>query len=357
MKLFKVISRSLVGLGLLATQAAFADSISPNSYSATLGLGESVTITKTVTVDEITTGVLDVMFLIDTSGSMGSEIDAAKAAAGDILTGLSGFGNVATGVGYYSEPGSEGVYHDLTTDTATGQADINSIYLNQGGNGGDFPEEGINAVYQAASDASWRPGSSRFIIALGDATFKESDGVTQAMAQAALDGNDVTFIGIDYGYMTMSSYGGIDPTLFADATGGSIIASSGLSTADLVADILAGLTAAFEEYSEVTVSDLLGGMPGVSVTVACVSADGAACSGDTATGSYDRSESRDFVFDVTFTGLEEGTHVFDTYGLVDGGIVATENDIITVAAVPEPGTVFLLGAGLVGMFASRRKRA
>lgn len=343
---------------------SMADSIDPSSYSATLAVGESTTIRKTVTVEEsITSGILDVMFLIDTSGSMGGEIAAAKTAAGAVLTGLAGFGNLAAGVGYYDEPGPgpgfpPAIVSDLST---TADATIFSgITLGMGGGGGDFPEEGIRSVTELADGASWRPGSTRFIVALGDATFKESDGFTLAGAQTALDDKNITFLGIDYGFMTRDDFGGIDPTVLADATGGSIISASGLNIDDLVADITAGITAAFAEYTEVTVDDLGAGLPGVGVAVTCVSADTGTCAGDTATGMYDRSVARTFEFDVTFTGAEEGTHVFDTLALVDGGVVATEADRIivgdgTVPSVPEPGTLALMSLGLFGIGFMRRR--
>ena len=348
-------------IALLAPQLVMADSIDPAVFEGALDVDESVTIRKTVVVDEGTTSaVLDVMFLIDTSGSMGPYITAAKAAAADILTGLAGFGDVATGTGFYSEPGSQGVYRDLTTNPTTGQQNINDINLSLGGGGGDFPEEGINGTFEAATNASWRPGSNRFIIALGDATFKESDGTTLGMAQTALADNNITFIGLDFRNMTRSDFGGIDPTVLADATGGAIYTAS-IDPATIVTAILDSITASFLTYSSVGVSDLGGGLPGVAVSSVCVSADGTPCSGATATGSWDRSVARSFEFDVTFTALAEGTHVFDTYALVDGGIVATEADKIFVGegvtTVPEPGTLALFGAGLLGMGLMRRRRS
>ncbi|MEJ2521608.1 MAG: VWA domain-containing protein, partial [Gammaproteobacteria bacterium] len=212
---------------LLAPGWASADSIDPASYADTLEEGESVTIRKTVTIDEGTTSsLIDVIFLIDTSGSMGGEIAAAKTAASDILSGLAGFGNVATGSGYYSDPGYDGLYRSLTTNATTGQQNINDIDLLLGGGGGDFPEKGFAATEQAAEGAAWRPGSNRFIIAFGDANFKESDGSTVDTTIAALNENNVTFVGLNFGSLTSSGFGGIDPTVLSDATDGSIVPAS-----------------------------------------------------------------------------------------------------------------------------------
>ena len=361
----KYILTPLLGIGLLlGSSAACADSIDPLSYSDTLAVGESVTITKTVTVDTVTSGVLDVVFLFDTSGSMGPFINAAQTAAEDILDGLNAFGDVASGTGYYSEGsglGLDGVFRPLTTDPAQQIQNINDISLGLGGGGGDFPEKGFAGTKDAAENSAWRTASNRFVIALGDATFKESDGATLANTTAALLDNNTTFIGIDFANMTRDDFGGIDPTPMAIDTGGAMFTASS-DPATIVTAIVDSVTGVFAEYDAVTVDDLGAGLPGVDVSVVCTGADVGACNGASAEGNYDRTSTRVFTFDVTFTGLAEGTHAFDTHALIDGGIVASEADTITVGdgggpAVPAPATLLLMGLGLVGMGAARRRRA
>ena len=84
---------------------ALADSIAPSSYSTSLKPGASVTITKTVTISAGTPGtaLLDVFFLADTTGSMGTAINNVKVGAAAIMANISGLGDVAYGVGEYKD--------------------------------------------------------------------------------------------------------------------------------------------------------------------------------------------------------------------------------------------------------------
>ncbi|WP_298844219.1 VPLPA-CTERM sorting domain-containing protein [uncultured Roseobacter sp.] len=366
------------GVGLLLSglsSVAFADSIAPDTYSATLEVGESVTIRKTVVIDEAkpTGALLDVHFLFDTSGSMGGAINSAKAAAAAIAADLGSF-DFAVGVGAFGEnaglvgdpcvftrfgngcsspgdliaaPGSV-INQDITVGDISGIADIT---LNDPDFGGDGPERGNDAVALAAGELTWRPGSKRVIVALGDSTWKE-DITDDAAVIAALAAEDVDLIGINFGGSGFRND--------VESVGGTVF-DGGTDAGDLADAISAGIGSIFASYSTVQVTDMGAGLPGIDVSAVCVDAAGGVCSGDTATGSYERSDTETFLYDVTFTALEAGFYSFDTVAKVDGGIVAREADRFTVTdgtpVIPVPASLPLLAAGLGGFgFLARRKR-
>jgi hypothetical protein len=367
-----------LGLALviaLVPGLALADTISPDTFETTLDVGESTTITKTVTVSEgrPTTAKVDVFFLADTTGSMSGQIAAARANATDIMNNLSSLGDVWFGAGNYGDI-TDPVFTyrqdaALSSSQATAQAGIDTWTAFSGG---DFPEANLIALERVAREEAWRDGSKRIIVTFGDApghigrlddepdAFGNFITSSETNAIAELVGNDII---VHLGNTT-----GDDPTSgmnaaaggaaagqanrIAAATDGSVfeLGSSGEDIADL---IIAAIEASFADYSEVSL--MVNAVPGVDVEVSPLAYN----------GEYDRSEERTFDFEVTFTGVTPGIHEFTIDALVDGGIVGTENDIITVrgdvpppSAVPLPAALPLYGAGMaiLGFIGWRKRR-
>jgi hypothetical protein len=350
-------SGGAAGIVMLFAGAAMADSISPTSFSASIGVGGSATVHKTVTVSAGTaTTQADILFLSDTTGSMGSTIASVAAGAADIMTGTaSALGNVAWGVADYKDnspccsPGDGYTYklgQAITTNQAAVQTALNAW---SAGGGGDTPEEGLYALTQT-TDAStgWRAGSQKIVVIFGDATAHDPSGVdplvTLTTTKLALIAAGVKVIAFDVGCMDCGTGQMAGATGVPAATGGSYNVGLGSDPAQTVID---AITAAFATYSSVcldTSSTPVGLTP--SSAPPCV------------VGSFDRSVEHTFDFDLTFTGDAPGDYVFPTFATVDGGIVATEEDHITVAgAVPEPFTLAMFGLGLAGLGFARRRRA
>jgi len=332
---------------IVSATVTFADSISPTSYSDTLAEGESVTIRKTVTVSAgvPTSSKVDVFFLADTTGSMGSYINTVKASANSILGSAAGLGDVAFGVGNYNDFSDEPVrlaYElgtNITTSQATASAAINAwtIYY-----GGDYPEANLYALTQVANTTSWRAGSERMVVIFGDAPGHDpSGGATLASTIAALNAQNVSVLAINlYGLND-----GGQAAAYTSQTGGALY--NGINNASIVSTISNAITTSVSTYSSVGL-DISEAPTGVTVTY----------SPGAHVGAYDRSIERTFDFDVTFTGDTAGVYDFSIYGTVDGGRVATETDhiVVTAAGVPDTASTFMLfGAALAVMGLARRK--
>lgn len=332
---------------LLLPAVSMADSITPDTFSATLAVGESVTINKTVEITpEVTSALVDVFFLTDSTGSMGGLINSVKASASEILADTSGLGDVAFGVGEYRDIYDTFTYRmntDITTDTTAAQSGINSWFAS---GGGDWYEANLFALQEVATGASWREGSTRIIVWFGDAPGHDPRaGATEESAIAALNSENITVEALNVGGLNGLDLEG-QATRITAATDGAYFAS--VNTGAIVAAISDAITDVFAEYSEVSLS--LADVPtGVTVTTAP----------ESYIGDFDRSVARSFSFDVTFTADTPGTYSFPIYATVDGGIVAREFDTITgggPAPVPEPSTIFLMGTGLLGLVVVGRKK-
>ena len=317
-------------LALLIPVHVLADTVVPSSYATSLKPGQSVTIPKTVTISAGTpsTATVDVFFLADTTSSMGIPLANVQAGAAAIMAGVSELGDVAYGVGEYKDLNSVDPFiyrlnQDITQNTTAVQTGINAW---EAIGGEDWEEGQLYALYQVANTVSWRPGSTRIVIWFGDAPGHDpSVGVTVAQATAALVANTIKVMALDVG--SLNYYG--QAQAIATATNGTYY--SGINVNQIVTDIQNAIIRSFETYSTVSLGTSM--VPtGLTVNV----------SPPSYTGEYDRSIERTFNFDVTFTAVSPGSYNFSIPVLVDGGTMATEQDVIQVGGLlglgfPLPG--------------------
>lgn len=120
-------------------------------------------------------GAVDVAFLIDTTGSMGSSINSAKAAASSLISEVQERTSSArfAVIDYRDFPERTGASYDypafldqdFTADGALADQAVQGLTL---GYGGDGPETMFSALHMAYG-LSWRPGAKKMTIILADA--------------------------------------------------------------------------------------------------------------------------------------------------------------------------------------------
>ncbi len=120
-------------------------------------------------------GVLDLVFVIDTTGSMGGEIDVVKRNIADYVHRLEesniphyiavvDFRDFSDRADSYDYPYS--VVQDFTNDLDEILAGVDRLNL---GNGGDTPETVYSGLMTGLDELSWGEGSVRKVILIGDA--------------------------------------------------------------------------------------------------------------------------------------------------------------------------------------------
>jgi hypothetical protein len=216
---------------------------------------------------------------------------------------------------------------------------LNTVSAIPAGNHGcDIPESNLYGLQQAALQTTWRTGSARFIVWVGDAPGHNPAGTTtETLAIQALNAAGVRVFaasadsgpGLDAACTTgpCGTPNNNQAVRITAATGGQdigIFAASGLTNA-----IMTAITNAIGTYSTVS----LGVSPvpaGVTVSVTPASF----------TGAFNRSTTRTFNFTVTFTGTVPGAYNFGINALVDGTAVARETDAILVVSPPSISKAF-----------------
>jgi PEP-CTERM motif-containing protein len=357
---------SVAAAAVLLGAPAKADSLAPSSFSATIGVGGVTDITDklgVISAGSPTTALADVMFIVDTTGSMSGGIADVNAALSSTVSALSAFGTISTGAAEYKDKTNAGDPFDyqldqaITANSALTQAALSGLSAS---GGGDTPEQGLFALSSATTDPAtgWEAGAKKIEVIVGDAPSHDdvhptaAGGVTVSGVAATLSSNGVTLITLDANPVTHGD-GGIDAYgqfsgLLADGVSGPPVAGFTNST-DITNAIVAAVGTAFATYSTVSL-----GLVGPAPSDCSVSLPGSF------SGSFDRSVDRSFSFGtVGVTGVSAGVCSFNIGLFADGVLLATESDRIAVTGtVPEPATwaTMLIGFAALG-YMGYRKRA
>ncbi len=183
---------------------------------------------------------IDVVFVVDTTGSMGGEIAQVQADLSSLVNQLAATTDsyrVAI-VSYRDFPERTGssidyparVDQTFTEDTALIQAAIDSLTAR---GGGDWPETVFSGI-QTAIELPWRPGVTKIAIVIGDAPALSPEPISNLTAPQIVANSiavdPVQVIGVNVG--SLDANGALGQ--IADGTGGSIVSS----TSDLTTTIL-----------------------------------------------------------------------------------------------------------------------
>ncbi|GCE28408.1 hypothetical protein KDA_38920 [Dictyobacter alpinus] len=115
---------------------------------------------------------VDLAFVVDTTGSMGPLIRAARQQMVDMLRQLASAADIRLQLGIVEyrdhPPQAKIVYrvYPFTADLAQAQQTIESLQADEGG---DAPEAVLDGIVAACRELSWRPHALRLLILVGDA--------------------------------------------------------------------------------------------------------------------------------------------------------------------------------------------
>lgn len=263
------------GLVTAAAVSAGAVGVDPPTHTQPADPGDVINLTKTVSTPEIPPKP-DIVLLVDRTSSMGSAIGNVKANMANIVSTVqAGQPEAQFAVASYcdvGEPNPFQLHTDLSADTATVTAAVNSIELCYGGDG---PEEQLNALWEigAGGDAvSFREDSTRIVAWFGDAPGHDpSIGHTEADATSSLLGVAAKVVAVSVGFDNLDATG--QATRITAATSGTLL--SGVGADEVSEAILEGLSNLPVEVAATPTCD-----PGLSVSLA--PADQTVTSGDDA---------------------------------------------------------------------------
>lgn|GEM_PF-3996014 len=225
-------------------------------YTATVTVtdsgGASTTVTALVTPTIQKTNFVDVVFLVDLTGSYTDDIATFKTQANDIVTGISTLGNnVQIGLASFRDfpvgsYGGSGDYPYKLEQQLTYLTEYISPALAPltASGGSDLPEADLEALYQlATTDIGWVDASKKVVLLATDAPFNNSDtdpsypGHGYAATLAALKARGIVVYGLVPDGTTIA-----DVDKIAADTGGKVF-SLGAGSAGIV-DAIKGISTA-----------------------------------------------------------------------------------------------------------------
>ncbi|NUR73239.1 MAG: VWA domain-containing protein [Hamadaea sp.] len=229
------------GLTFAASPAAATDpGVEPAYVNLTLPPGGSAEIAKTVHTPTVPPKP-DIVFLADTTGSMGAAIGDVRSNAAGVLSTISSAQPTAQfGVAEYKDFNCDAVPFKvdqaITADPAAVQAGIN---LWSAGGGCDLPEADLNGLYELSTGAvTFRPDGTRIIVIFGDAPSHDpSNGHTLADTISALQAANVRVVAVNVGNLDASG----QFTDIVNATGGVLL--NNVPSDQVSEAILAGIQA------------------------------------------------------------------------------------------------------------------
>ncbi|MCX5748988.1 MAG: VWA domain-containing protein [Candidatus Saganbacteria bacterium] len=188
-----------LNLGSIIVSGEALSGLTAANFKIYVGTGTDVTkyTEVTPTVTSTTTSKIDMVFILDRTGSMGRTITGCKnsivafastldAAGADVKFGVVAFGDTPSEQMNIALPASSTqVQTFLATVTASG--------------GGDGPENPLDSIMYAYNNYTWRAGAQKVFIVLTDAcAHQKGDGPdyttrTLAGVQTSLSGNAVVY--------------------------------------------------------------------------------------------------------------------------------------------------------------------
>jgi hypothetical protein len=218
-------------------------------YTATVTVtdsdGASTVVTATVSPTIAKTNFVDVVFVVDVTGSYTDDIATFKAQAKEIIDGISALGsNVQIGLVTFGDFSDKNQYKLNQQLTYLTDFIIPALTPLTASGGGDLPEADLEALYQlATTDIGWVGASKKVVLLATDAPFHNSDtepsypGHGYTATLAALKAQGIVVYGLVPDLTTLA-----DMDKIAADTGGKVF-TLGAGSAGIV-DAIKGISTA-----------------------------------------------------------------------------------------------------------------